>query len=594
MKKIIALTLGAACLLSAYAEIPERYYNTLSGKKEAALKEAAKKLADGHTVIKYGEDTWTAFELTDVVLVNGRAAWRDMYSNELVWVASGHGSLNIEHSVPKSWWGGEVNEAYQDLFHLNPSNPNANNRKSNWPLGEIMSLSWTNGISSLGSPTSKTGGGSKTVFEPAEEFKGDFARAYFYIFTTYDLLDWDTETDWMYDEGEWSYPTLRPWATDMLLEWARLDPVDSAELARNEAIYAIQGNRNPFIDIPELAEYIWGTKKETAFNASGIQEPVPVERPDAPVFGDYEITAFNTYSGRWWEPFTLKLKSAPGATIQYNVDGCGWMVYNDSGIQIPEALQEGETTKIEARAQWTVDGLTLVSPVSTLLLTAKDPDVTDYKESAWRLVTEDAEIDSESLYVLVSSKTSNIMSRIGDSSSSNKYVMTAGTVNVTDGWITSIPENSAIISFPEASECGINGEYPTGSKAVAVKDLRGASEGYLYSSKARQMVISTDHLSAVTVSVSDNMASIDFGTTGRLQFNVSSPRFVPYTSNQEPVCLYVLDPLGPPVNLGVNDVNTDNAPERVFDLQGREMTGRELAPGLYIVISNGKATKIIR
>lgn len=602
MKKLLTATLLTLTGVWASAAIPQGYYNSLLGKKESALKEAAKALGKDHKVVSYGEETWTAFELTDVVLVGDRPAWRDMYSNELVWVETGHGSLNIEHSVPKSWWGGTVNEAYQDLFHLNPSNPSANNRKSNWPLGIVGSVSWTNGITTLGSPTGGTGGGAATVFEPADEFKGDFARAYFYVFTTYDALPWMEETDWMYDTEEWAYPTLQQWAINMLLDWAEKDPVDSYELARNEAIYGIQGNRNPFIDIPELAQYVWGDKKGTVFQADGLKDPTPVDRPEAPTFGDYEITEFNTYAGRWWTGFTLDLDVERGATAEYRLNGGNWQSYT-GGISIDGAAEEGEKLIVEARCSWTASGLTLTSSVSKLTLTAKDPEKTDYKDATWRALTEEDQLSDETFYILVSTKTFNIMSAEGDASSSNKYVTTAGTVSVKDGWVTSIPENAALLAFGRADETDgdLEVEFPIYEVSeagapliISVHNLSGSYIGALYTKAARQMIISTNQFSTATVTPGTEFSVIDFGANGTLQFNTSSPRFVPYTSSQEPVQLYVYDPEGPKEPDFVEEITVGFETERIFNLQGQEMTGRTLAPGLYIVVKGDRAVKIIK
>lgn len=75
------------------------------------------------------------------------------------------------------------------------------------------------------------------------------------------------------------YPTLKPWAVDLLLKWHRADPVSQKEVDRNEAVYGFQGNRNPFIDHPELVEYIWGNKIGQKYQGGG-SEPV----------GDPELT----------------------------------------------------------------------------------------------------------------------------------------------------------------------------------------------------------------------------------------------------------------------------------------------------------------
>ena len=133
----------AFAALVAFAKAPENYYSSLEGLNKGDLKAAAKKVARKHTVISYGDQTWNAFRQTDVRMVNGRAIWWDMYSPNEVSADNGHGSLNIEHSVANSWWGGTKNDAYKDLFHLNPSNSEANNWKSNYPLGYVMTVQVT-------------------------------------------------------------------------------------------------------------------------------------------------------------------------------------------------------------------------------------------------------------------------------------------------------------------------------------------------------------------------------------------------------------------------------------------------------------------
>ena len=287
----IVLT-AATAAFTLNAAPPSGYYDSLNGKSGIELKKAAKTVALHHTIIEYGDETWAAFEQSDTRIVNGEPIWWDMYSNERVKTRFGHASLNIEHGVANSWWGGLKNMAYKDLFHLNPSNSTANNQKGNYPLGEIANVKWENGVTFVGSPKSGLGGGSGSVFEPVDYYKGDFARAYFYIFTVYDNMEWREDCAWMYDTG--SDLLLQPWASEMLLRWAKEDPVSRKEYNRNEAIYQIQNNRNPFIDCPELAEHIWGTKNNVGFSYAGDFTPA-----DDPDLGDDEFDDSPTMPGSW-------------------------------------------------------------------------------------------------------------------------------------------------------------------------------------------------------------------------------------------------------------------------------------------------------
>ena len=124
-------------------------------------------------------------------------------------------------------------------------------------------------MSKTGTPEFGQGGGSSVVFEPDSIYKGDFARTYFYMAACYQDYTWKYK--YMYTETSWL--TLNQWSIDLLLRWARQDPVSDKEKARNEAVFRCQNNRNPFIDNPELIEYIWGDRAGEVFNAGGSDEP---------------------------------------------------------------------------------------------------------------------------------------------------------------------------------------------------------------------------------------------------------------------------------------------------------------------------------
>lgn len=264
----------------ALASYPAGYYNSLEGKCGAQLVDAIRDMLADHVEISYSSGTWNAFLDTDVKTVNGTDYWWDMYSNELVAVSSGHPGMNVEHSVANSWWGGTKNAAYKDLVHLNPSNSDANSRKSNYPLAELSEVKWTNGVTSVGSPKSGQGGGNSWGYEPADQYKGDFARVFMYMFTVYGDISWKTTTAWMYNIG--TSQMFKEWAREMLMRWHAADPVSDKERSRNDGIYKNQKNRNPFIDLPDLADHIWGDKKNVAFyiDGSGQQEdPQPPTPP---------------------------------------------------------------------------------------------------------------------------------------------------------------------------------------------------------------------------------------------------------------------------------------------------------------------------
>lgn len=271
--KLFVLALAAATGLSASAVPPAGYYSTLNGKKGAELKTAACDVVknfnrSGNYSTIYSNLRYT-FQETDLYPQSQR--WYDMYSDIPLYAPSFAG-LNREHSFPKSWWGGSQEvPAYVDLNHLYPSEAKANMAKSNYPLGEVdMSKSayFNNGISKVGYAVTGQGGSAKYVFEPDDEFKGDFARTYFYMATVYQNYTW-AYTYMLVPTG--TYPTLNDWAVKLLLRWAKEDPVSQKEILRNDAVYRLQNNRNPFIDLPDLADYIWGDKKNLPYTVGSSQ-----------------------------------------------------------------------------------------------------------------------------------------------------------------------------------------------------------------------------------------------------------------------------------------------------------------------------------
>ena len=267
-------------LLSAFtvsAEIPAGYYDACVGKKQSALKSQLYAIIKNHDKISYGKSgTWNAFRDTDVR--SDGTIW-DIYTDDVVDMpSSGSASdMNIEHTFPKSWWGGSKNDAYCDIMHLMPVNASVNSTRSNHPYAEVASVSWSNSRSKVGTPKSGQGGGASKVFEPDDEYKGDLARTYFYMVTCYQNLTW--QGNGLLTAANGTYPTLQSWAIDMLLDWHRNDPVSQKEIDRNEAVYYHQGNRNPFIDYPDMVEYIWGTMQNVEWTEEGGVLPPPSQDP---------------------------------------------------------------------------------------------------------------------------------------------------------------------------------------------------------------------------------------------------------------------------------------------------------------------------
>ena len=203
---------------------------------------------------------------------------------------------NREHAMCQSWFGttslagkemssSKKNSPGSDIFHIYPTAYGMNSRRGNRPYGEVAVTAYTsfNGTK-YGSPksisVSNTVAGafveastsmSTNVLEPVDEYKGDIARSYFGT-----MVKWAGE--WAFnkvEEGKVIFDAtidadthyapennygLTPYGLALLLKWHRQDPVSQKEVDRNNGIQLTQGNRNPFIDYPYLAEYIWGER----------------------------------------------------------------------------------------------------------------------------------------------------------------------------------------------------------------------------------------------------------------------------------------------------------------------------------------------
>ena len=267
--RIAILLVAVNAWLGAVASIPAGYYNSLEGKSGQALKDAIHDLTLQHTMLSY-YSLWGYFANTDCRPENNSLVW-DMYSDGTFYFRGGSRAaygMNREHSLPKSWWYGYTEEqgyaAYTDLNHLYPAEEEANLEKNYWPMGEVSRVLYDNGVTRVGYPQSGQGGGVAKVFEPDDRYKGDFARTYFYMACTYQHYNW--KYTYMLTNNNWK--TLNDWSAEMLCRWARADAVSDKEVARNDAVQISQNNRNPFIDIPTLFEYIWGNRQGEVFSLS--------------------------------------------------------------------------------------------------------------------------------------------------------------------------------------------------------------------------------------------------------------------------------------------------------------------------------------
>jgi endonuclease I len=270
---ILSLLFSQSQSTETCSDISAYYQNIDFNAVNLDLKTQLKALINPHIVVDY-DTVWLAFDSVDVYLPSypcnpaNESYIPDIYSNycwdpEKVTMGGECGNYskegdcyNREHIWPKSWFGGfdYGANAQTDLFELWPSDGYVNGLRGNNPLGVVVpsqvSYISTNGCL-LGLCDTAADGYQGDCFEPPDIYKGDIARSYFYLSTAY-MDEWAC-----CDTDGTNASSIKPWMENILRSWHEMDSVDDFERSRNDVICSKwQGNRNPFIDYPELVDQI--------------------------------------------------------------------------------------------------------------------------------------------------------------------------------------------------------------------------------------------------------------------------------------------------------------------------------------------------
>lgn len=301
MKKICILLSFACSSAMMLAQIPAGYYSTANGLTGAALKTRLSAIiTSGHSVHSY-DALYDAYPTTDTdKFFEDDRTVLDMYSERPLAADPynyTHGNnrcgnysvegdcYNREHVIPQSLFN-EASPMVSDLMFIRPTDGKVNGIRSNYPFGVVTNPT-SNGTTLNGGKLgpNTTQGYSGTVFEPIDEFKGDIARMFFYFVTRYESRLSTFSTGNML--GGSAFPGLQTWELNTLLAWNNQDPVSIQEIDRNNNSYAIQGNRNPFIDRPEFVDLVWG---------ASATDNVP---PSAPTALSVGAVSYNSVALTW-------------------------------------------------------------------------------------------------------------------------------------------------------------------------------------------------------------------------------------------------------------------------------------------------------
>ena len=291
------------CPVTPADELPQ-YYQSIDGTSGKELLDSIQQVAKvGYRTDDFRYDScWLAFKYTD--MTTDGYIWEIYsdcvfeYEKDRTSNTSQEGDCkgyNREHAMCQSWFSeydlqgkkmssSKKNSPGSDIFHIYPASYGMNSRRGNRPYGEVQNAANISGngtkygtpVTTIAIDNSVAGAYvegkitlSTNVLEPADEYKGDIARSYFgtivkwageWAFNKNELgntiFDATIDADTHY--GPENNYGLTNYGLAMLLKWHRQDPVSQKEVDRNNGIQMTQGNRNPFIDYPYLAEYIWG------------------------------------------------------------------------------------------------------------------------------------------------------------------------------------------------------------------------------------------------------------------------------------------------------------------------------------------------
>lgn len=243
-RDVVCTTLNGTSALSYYSG--SYAYDNLDDLSQSELKSTLKNLMKStHTKISTYDDCHYKADKTDCENGDGKVSL--IYTSYSATMSQWNG-WNREHVWPKSLGGNNTTGGGADLHHIRPSDAVVNSTRGNKRYGNADGGKATYGAN----PASGVlGGYSATYFEPLDNVKGDVARICLYVY-----VRWGSE--WGADSITEVFQSV-----DVLLEWCEMDPVDTWEMGRNEVVQNIQGNRNVFIDYPELAWLLFGKEVPT-------------------------------------------------------------------------------------------------------------------------------------------------------------------------------------------------------------------------------------------------------------------------------------------------------------------------------------------
>jgi len=281
---------------------PLTYYQDAWGEDGDDLREALYDIISVHSKLPYSSsstDTWDVLKVSDADPANASNV-RLIYAGVAVngpQEYNGGNGWNREHVWPRSLGGFTTSAGVgTDVHNLKPADGGLNSLRSNHEYDDLGTGG--SAVNYNGNATGNRFNASAWIFEPRDDIKGDLARIIMYMDVRYEGAG--GEPDLVLREALNSGGTTFA-VLSTLLDWHFQDTVSAFELRRNHVIDSMQGNRNPFIDHPELAHYLYGDSVGVAWNpfldVEVIECPASDEVQVFPNPADRAVTISSAHAG---------------------------------------------------------------------------------------------------------------------------------------------------------------------------------------------------------------------------------------------------------------------------------------------------------
>lgn len=581
---------------ATYTQTVNEYYSNINWDQTGATLKTSLYNKIKITTAGWSYDgLWEAYKTTDV-RPDGTHFW-DIYADSTDYTLNDKrinasykkegDSINREHVIPQSSFN-EAAPMKSDVHHVLPSDGYVNNRRSAYPHGIVT-----------GSPTYTSndgcklgqGTGSTTVFEPMDQYKGDIARIYFYFVTCYqDKMSSNSFS--AFDKS--THPSIKTAYLNVYLQWAKDDPVSEKEIIRNQAAYAGQGNRNPFIDCPYAVGAIWdpdhatdyGNKgeytsgtgvsisKTSASLISGNTTTISATSTDSSTItwttSNSSVVSLSSSSSSSGSNITLTAGSAGTATITAKATIGGTLYSKTCTVTVAATKQVASILISGQKTSYSVDD-TFVKPTVTAT----------YNDDTEAIVTNDATCTGYNMSV-AGDYTVTVSYSYGGATKTTSYEISVsssggGSGDIDDYTISDTPLTSSGITNNMlvvwgtttsnlATSIDSNWVYlSTTSSEWIIFTLEGTSSGfklkngsnYVYCSGAKKVAFSESSSTTFTLTSGGLVTNASSGT-----FYYNSTGLRPYTSNSYTnAYLYALTP-----NKTLTDIDVQTSPKTSYEV----------------------------